>query len=128
MSKEFDNWNSLKKKLNANNTVPFFKEREIWWCSVGVNVGHEQDGKNAEFSRPILVVKKFNKRLFWGVPLTTQIKENTHYHPFKFKNRDQCAMLTHLRLWDANRLTASMGRLGIDEFASIKKHLAMYLQ
>jgi len=28
--------------------VPRFSEREIWWCSVGVNVGHEADSKHEQ--------------------------------------------------------------------------------
>ncbi|MEM7147208.1 MAG: type II toxin-antitoxin system PemK/MazF family toxin [Verrucomicrobiota bacterium] len=128
MGKDFDQWNGLKKQLNAEVTLPRFSERDIWWGCVGVNIGHEQDGKNAEFSRPVLVVKKFNRRLFWGVPLTTQIKDNRHYHPFTFKGRDQCALLTQLRLWDANRLTGRMGHLGLKEFDAIKRNLAAYLQ
>ncbi len=128
MSKDFDNWNILKKKLNASNHVPFFKEREIWWCSIGVNIGHEEDGKSAVFSRPVLVVKKFNNRVFWGVPLTTQIKNNRHYHKFVFKDREQCAMLTQLRLWDANRMTRKMGQLRKEEFNKVKLDLLSYLQ
>jgi len=126
--KKFNEWNTLKKSLNAKDTVPNFKEREIWWCSLGVNVGHEQDGKNAECSRPVLIVKKFNKRLFWGVPLTTQIKDSPHYHRFTFKNRPQCAMLTQLRLWDANRITNKMGQLGRKEFKTIRASIAAYLK
>ena len=45
MSKDFDSWNGEKKNLEQighNNLV--FHEREIWWCSIGVNLGDEQDG------------------------------------------------------------------------------------
>lgn len=124
----FEDWNRLKKKLNDENHTPLFKEREIWWCSIGANIGHEQDGKNTEFSRPVLVVRKFNKRLFWGVPLTTKIKNNKHYHQFDFKNKTQCAMLTQMRLWDANRMTNQMGRMGNQEYQKIKCKLIDYLQ
>lgn len=124
----FDSWNILKKKLDSENHVPYFKEREVWWCSLGVNVGHEQDGENKKYNRPVLIIKKFNNRLFWGVPLTTKIKNEKHYHQFNFKDRKQCAMLTQMRLWDANRLTALMGRVGHEEFKGIKFNLAAYLK
>ena len=126
--KEFDKWNQLKRRLNNAVDVPFFKEGEIWWASIGVNVGHEEDGKNEAFSRPILITKKFNSRLFWGVPLTTQIKENPHYYPFRFKDRMQCALLTQMRLWDANRLTRRMGKIGKADLSSIKQRLIEYLK
>lgn len=128
MSKDFDKWNGLKKHIDFQNHIPFFKEREIWWCSIGVNVGHEQNGKNEKFNRPVLIIKKFNTRLFWGVPLTTQIKDNRHYYQFNFKGQKQCAMLTQMRLWDANRITAKMGRIGQKKFNRIKSGLSFYLK
>ncbi len=30
------------------------------WCSIGINVGDEEDGKNELYERPVLVIKKFN--------------------------------------------------------------------
>ncbi|MCB9811046.1 hypothetical protein H6777_02795 [Candidatus Nomurabacteria bacterium] len=71
---------------------------------------------------------EFNTRLFWGVPLTTQIKNNKHYHHFVFKGNKQCAMLTQMRLWDANRITKLMGRVGGREFTNIKRDLLDYLK
>lgn len=126
--KDFDSWNKLKEKLDKKASPLLFKERQIWWCSLGVNVGHEEDGKNIAFNRPVLVVKKFNHRLFWGVPLTTQIKDTKHYHQFTFKDREQSAMLTQMRLWDANRMTKKMGRIGVEEFKNIKADLSTYLK
>ena len=125
--KQFNKWNELKQKLDDQNTVPFFNERQIWWCSVGINVGHEQDGKGITSSRPVLVVKKFNNRLFWGVPLSTKIKKSPHYHTFNFKGRDQSALLTQLRLWDANRITRRMGHIDPKQLAEIREKLKSYL-
>ena len=70
----FDNWNLLKKKLNSKNKFPSILEGEVWWCSLGKNVGVEINGKNANFTRPILIVKKLSSVGFIGVPLTSQIK------------------------------------------------------
>ena len=43
-------------------------KKDIWWVSVGVNVGFEEDGKNDNFVRPVLVLKKFNNDMFLGIP------------------------------------------------------------
>ncbi len=64
MKKDFDCWNDIKKKLDESKKTLFFKERDVWWCSIGLNVGDEENGKNQFFSRPVLVVRKFNNRLF----------------------------------------------------------------
>lgn len=128
MIKDFDKWNHFKKNLTNEEKSLLFQERDVWWCSIGINVGHEQDGKGDKFNRPVLILKKFNKQLFWGVPLTSQIKDNLHYYYFELNNKQQCAMLTHLRLYDAHRLGNRMNRLPNEHFKIIKEKLALYLQ
>lgn len=128
MQKDFDGWNKTKKSMDQHHEGPTFKEREVWWCSIGVNIGHEQNGKGQKYNRPVLIIKKFNHRLFWGIPLTTQIKDNQHYHKFHFFNKEQCAMLTQLRLWDSTRLTHKLERLAEKEFKAIKSKLIYYLE
>ena len=46
MEKPFDQWNMMKKRLEMRPvaTSLFFYEREVWWCSVGINIGVETDG------------------------------------------------------------------------------------
>lgn len=46
MQKAFDDWNELKKKLDQNWRQPYVHHREVWWCSLGQNIGAEIDGKN----------------------------------------------------------------------------------
>ncbi len=47
--KNFCEWNKLKGYIEENNKPMLFREREIWWCSVGLNIGTEQDGKTEYF-------------------------------------------------------------------------------
>lgn len=48
--KDFNQWNKEKKGLeNVGHDILAFHEREIWWCSIGINLGDEQDGKNELF-------------------------------------------------------------------------------
>ena len=42
----------------------------------------------------VLIVRKFNPHIFFGVPLTTKIKQNPYYFPMRFKDREQCVMLS----------------------------------
>ena len=106
--KDFDAWHPIKKEIN-NSKSPLYKEGEVWWCSLGINVGHEEDGKKERFSRPVLIVKKFNNYIFWALPLTTKIKDIVYYHKVHFKGKEQCVMLAQLRLLDSKRLTDKMG-------------------
>jgi len=53
----FLNWSLKKEKLHNRDKKIYFHEREIWWCSLGLNIGYEEDGKNDNYTRPILVLK-----------------------------------------------------------------------
>lgn len=123
MEKDFDNWNNLKQKLDNKSKTAAFKQKEVWWCHLGSNIGDEENGKGEVHSRPILIVKKFNKNLFWGIPLTTQIKENPYYHKIIFKNKEQCAMISQLRLWDAKRLSSQMGEITQKHMSEIQQKI-----
>jgi mRNA interferase MazF len=110
MQKDFPGWHRHKEQLHAQHHTPTFQEREIWWCGVGVNVGHEMDGKNQFYNRPVLIVHKFNPHIFFGVPLTTKIKQNPYYLPIRFKDREQCVMARASRTKWANCPTTSLRR------------------
>ena len=81
--KNFDEWNEVKKTLDyKNDNVLFPKEGEVWMMFCGLNVGSEQNGSGENFSRPVLMVKKFNNTMFWVVPLSTKQKEIDYYFNF----------------------------------------------
>ena len=46
------------------NPVLFPQLGEIWMCALGKNIGREQNGGGESFSRPMLVIKKFNNEIF----------------------------------------------------------------
>ena len=81
--KDYKNWHTSKIRLEREQfeekKKPKFSERDIWWCSLGENVGYEQDGKHENFERPILILRKFSQDMFLGAPLTSSEKE----HPLR---------------------------------------------
>src|SRR3989339_695352 len=104
MTKDFDGWHPLKKQLDAKTGLPTFKEREIWWCSVGVNVGFELYGKGQVFTRPVLVIRKFGASTFFGAPLTTSIKPGYYRIPYILQGKQGFVVLDQTRTYDARRL------------------------
>ena len=68
---DFDNWNSIKKETNKEKILVGFKDRDIFYIKMGQNIGFEQNGKGENFVRPVVVFKKFNKNMFFGIPLST---------------------------------------------------------
>ncbi len=83
-SKDFDTWNNQKKSLDLR-LLPedfFFLEGEVWWAAIGVNIGHETDGKNDLHERPILVLKNINNDLLWALPITSTENAGDHFMNF----------------------------------------------
>jgi mRNA interferase MazF len=120
--KNFGNWGIQKAKINEKDSRLGFREGEVWWCNIGVNVGVEIDGKDKEFSRPALVLKKFNNESFWAIPLTTSAKRGRFYIPVKIDNCiDGVTNISQLRLLDAKRLTTRIGVITVEDSARIRK-------
>ena len=118
MDQDFDNWNIKKKELSNGNRV-YFHKGDIWFASIGKNIGDEEDGKHLSFERPILVVRKFNNSIFLGVPLTSnKDKEGKYYHKL-ISFSDSVAVLSQIRLFDAKRLLRPMGKIKNEELKEI---------
>lgn len=107
--KNFSDWFHLKPAIHYKGVYRDFKEGDVWWCAMGENVGVEINGKNEEFSRPVLVLRKLSRFGFMGVPLTSQKHQGTWYVPFEFKNREQIAVLAQARVLSVFRLYKKMG-------------------
>jgi len=110
--KNFLKWIGLKEKIHGgNHTPPFFKEGEIWWCYVGENVGVEVNGKGGQFTRPIFILKKYDRYSFLGLPLTTKSKIGTWYVAASFQGSKQTVVLSQGRVFDYRRFKEKMGEL-----------------
>jgi len=123
MEKNFDSWNTEKKKIHETEFNGFVHEREIWWCVLGFNVGDEEDGKNDKFERPVLVLKKFNRKIVLTVPLTTKVKENPYYFPFTHEGVKFAVIFSQLRLLSTNRLTRRIRKIDNALFKQIKEKI-----
>ena len=119
MEEEFDSWNELKKKLNKREAPVFCNMREIWWCSIGMNIGSELYGKNELFERPVLVLKVFNIDTVKIVPLTTKPKIGKYYAPVSYKEVTSQAVFTHAKTISTKRLSRKVGRIDRDQFDRI---------
>jgi len=111
--KDFHQWHRLKQQLNEGPRKDrYFKEGDIWYCSIGINIGHEQDGKQALFERPVLIIKKFSHKMFWAIPLTRNLQKGSWYYSTNFIGKDySTANLSQLRMMDAKRLQRKIGAL-----------------
>ena len=124
MSKQFDKWNELKKVVDAKDTIIKFQQRHILFMNVGSNIGFEQDGKDEEFLRPVLVYKKFNNRVFIGIPLTSKEKKDKFHFEFEYKRgKKSIAILSQLRLFDIKRAKYYDGKISKEYFKQLQEKL-----
>ena len=133
MKKDFKKWMGLKAGIHNDKIRPFFHEREVWFSSLGENVGFEQDGNGEDFLRPVLIIRKFNNEIFWGIPLTksnkkTKKKSEKYYFSFCFTpNTKSVAILSQIRLIDARRLAYIAGEMDKKDFVELIKKLKALL-
>ena len=124
MKKDFDKWNGKKKQIQSESSAPFCHTREVWWCSLGVNVGFEQDGTGEHFDRPVVVIRGFNEKIFLGVALTGRKRSGTFYFPVgRIEDREASAILSQVRLIDTKRLVRKITTLDEAVFKELKEKL-----
>lgn len=118
--KDFDGWNDEKKKLDATPQAIFCHKREIWWCTLGVNIGFEQHSMSDDFSRPIVVIRCFTADMFWGVPLTTKVRDDVPFRVrIKVNDEQNDAMILQMRSYDRKRLRRKLGVVSKSDFKKI---------
>ncbi|RXJ88060.1 type II toxin-antitoxin system PemK/MazF family toxin [Arcobacter sp. CECT 8985] len=122
---DFDKWNKVKKEAHKEKVLVGFRNRDIFYIKMGQNIGFEQNGKGDNFVRPVIIFKKFNKNMFFGIPLSTQIKEEQFYYYFEFKKgktiSKNIALLSQLKLYSSNRLLNKIGVINKNDFENMKK-------
>ena len=123
MAKDFDGWSGQKKRIDEHPDNVHFHEREIWWCALGLNVGSEQDGVSQTYERPILVIRNFNNRVLWAVPLTRTVKTNRFFFRLDPADGQSAAVLSQLRLISSKRLVRKIRTLDEPQFLAITKAL-----
>lgn len=110
--KDFDGWNKIKKELNDISKAPKIHNGEIWWCSIGVNVGMEQDGRDKVFWRPVLIYCKINDELFWGIPFSTKYQRNEKFsETLMVDGKITHALLAQKRILSSKRLNNKIGKI-----------------
>lgn len=127
--KDFNRWNELKKKIETEGNSPdkFPKEGEVWMSSLGRNIGFEQNGSGDSFSRPMLIVKKFNNHMFWAVPLSTKQKKLDFYFNYTdAQNQKVSAILAQMKLTSVKRFKRKLYDIPHDMFAEIIQQLKSF--
>jgi len=128
-SKNYDHWNSRKKELDLR-VLPddfFFLEGEVWWAMLGINIGHEIDGKNDLFERPILIFKKQSEDMLFALPITSKSETGQQFYTLRYRDRNSTVLLNQPRSISSKRLLRLIYRISNRDFQIIhtKIHQAL---
>ncbi len=125
--KDFDHWNVLKKNIQNDIKIKYCKQREIWWTSIGLNIGSEEDGKNNLYERPVLILKVFSQDLIRVLPLSSRLKNDEHNVIIKYEKTVCTALLSQMKSVSKKRLTRKIGRLSKYEFEVIVNKIRTFI-
>jgi len=122
-------WCRVKVNIAASSgEKKYFQERDIWWASIGMNIGHEENGKHGKFERPVLILKKFNKHLILIVPLSSKLKDNNkYYHQVLISNQPSSVIVSQIRIMSSKRLIRKMGQTDVKNFESLKRSIRNFI-
>lgn len=128
MFKQFDDWNGVKKKLEVHVKELFFKEGEVWWVSLGLNVANEICGKGETFVRPVLILRKLSKESCIVLPLTSKEKKGSWFKMIMMRGQKNWILLYQIRFLSINRFQKRIGVIQDHEFLDVKKELKEVLR
>ena len=108
MENKFEKWNNLKQEINSTDEleIPYFREWQVWFISMWINIWFEQDSKNNKFSRPVLILKKFNKDIFVWIPTTTKKEKiwKFYFNIWIVNEEENNIILSQIKLYSSKRL------------------------
>jgi len=123
----FDRWNGLKRKISVKTVIPF-KQGEIYFMSVGHNIGSEIYGHDDLFLRPVFVYRKLSKTSFVGIPLTSKQRDGSYFFTFSYTKKTlSTALLNQLRVFDIRRAEYCDGHISIKDFSKLKDKVKMFM-
>ena len=125
--KRFDEWNEVKKVISRNSKIIPFHERDVWWYAAGENLGSEINGKGKLFSRPILIIRKYGKTTFFGVPLSTRNNNGFWYSNITVHGKNSCVLLSQAGSFSVIRLYKKIDRISESDFSIICSELGSVL-
>jgi mRNA-degrading endonuclease toxin of MazEF toxin-antitoxin module len=114
--KDFEKWNTEKQKIEKHERQVFLKEREIWWCSFGVNIGAE------------MIIKIISKETVLVLPLTTKERKDKNHFTIKTDKIESWAKLSQPRVVSIKRLSRKVGVVDKAQFFILKEAFIDYLR
>ena len=119
--KIFVAWTKIKVTVHLSEKAVYPKVKEIWWASLGQNIGVEINGKNENFERPVLVIKVFNSLSVLVAPISSKVNEDKNC--IKFTNiggEENIINMSQIRSMSTKRFMRKVGDLKVEDFEKVK--------
>lgn len=106
--KDYEKWMNVKSTIqtyavDAKDPIGY-REGDIFWTSIGENVGFEEDGKGERYLRPVLIISGISRTLFLGAPLSTTSKNGKFYCHITVRGVPNIIMFNQIRVFDSSRI------------------------
>jgi len=119
---KFLEWIQVKIGLHTKiNKPPLVNEGDIWWSSLGENVGTEINGKGKSFKRPVIIFKKISRKFYFVIPASSQMHAGPWYMPYKDGELEVIACLHQARSIDSRRLLNKQGEMNSTDFINLRQ-------
>lgn len=123
----FDSWNQLKQNIHQQEKKIYFREGQIWWIHIGVNIGTEIHGKEDKFLRPCLILNKTSSKKIFVIPLSSQHKKQNFFF-LDSNNTKQSAIFHEAKYIDTKRLLRKKSKITNQELQKIKQNFLKHIQ
>jgi mRNA-degrading endonuclease toxin of MazEF toxin-antitoxin module len=118
----FDEWNDEKQRIDGKTShPPFVSVGDIWWISIGKNVGTEINGKSNRYTRPAVILRKLKHDFYLIAPTTSQSKHGSWYVSVRHGNTTMSVCLHQIRTIDYRRVWSRIGTLADDETRKVNE-------
>ena len=99
----------------------------MWWCSIGINIGSEQDGKNIYFERPVLVLRKFGSTTIRIAPLTSKFSSDEFGMIIFYSGKKSFVLVSQIESVSLKRISRKVGIIDQEQFNNVIKKIIQSL-
>ena len=118
----FKSWFKLKIRIYRSEPKAYPKVKEIWWVSLGQNIGVEVNGKNETFERPAVVIKVFNNLGMLVAPISSKVKEGKYFVEFTNSVGEKNIInMSQIRSISGKRFIRKVGELENESFEKLRQ-------
>ncbi len=122
--KKFAEWAKVASEVQKGTRIELLKSGAIHWVYAGVNIGSEEDGKGAHFTRPALVLKSYGDKLVLIAFTTSQKKTGQYYCPIMVSGSVVYVILNQFRIVDRLRIRDYIDEISEHDLKKIRSAVA----